>query len=676
MPLPHPERLDLPDAQSALLLRHAAAMVRAAVLGDALAPLPDDLGAMLVSGTFVSLKRGKQLRSCCGGMQGQPAPLAEVLADAVQRAVYEDPRFPPISPCELPFLDVELWLLFNPQRVHERGDDRAGAIVTGGKHGLVVRWGEQRGLLLPGVASEHAWDSQTFLEHVCQKAGLHASRWRDDDTVLMTFEGLSCRDRLCGELVETPRFLPPEHVAAYTDFCRQNLHALLFGGTPRYAAPGLPDGTVSGLLFSLDNGAAAWGERPWQWSKLDLQRGMSLQASLFQLTQTSAQALGRLGVSEAELARLNLSVLYDPALHGAVAEPDLRGIAAGRRAVLVLERGRWGLAYDVEATPEALLAAAALEAQVRDPAVASVFSLAVDAVTPRVVHAVRPRAVAGNAVRPPAVAGAFYPADPEALQKLVDELLGVARPEARVARPEHDAKGVEYAAAMVPHAGLRYSGKVAAAVFRRLTIPSTVIIIGPKHTPYGMDWAIAPQREWLIPGARLAADTDLAGRIADAVPGLELDAAAHQQEHGIEVELPFLARLAPESRVVGIAIGAATLDDCGAIAAGLASVLESMPEPPLLLISSDMTHFASDAETRRLDELALRCLDRLDPEALFTTCKERHVTMCGVLPAVIVLGTLRKLGRLRRAERVAYATSADASGDVSRVVGYAGMLFG
>jgi AmmeMemoRadiSam system protein B len=253
------------------------------------------------------------------------------------------------------------------------------------------------------------------------------------------------------------------------------------------------------------------------------------------------------------------------------------------------------------------------------------------------------------------------------LQKLVDDLLG----EASFAQ---DTKG-NYVAAMVPHAGLRYSGKVAAQVFGRLTIPSTVIVIGPKHTPYGMDWAIAPQGEWLIPGVRLAADVELARRIAEAVPGMELDAAAHQHEHGIEVELPFLARLAPQTRVVGIAIGTATLADCLALGAGLAGVVESMPAPPLLLISSDMNHFANDAETRRLDEMALACLDRLDAEALWTTCKQHHITMCGVAPAVIVLETLRRLGHLHRAQRVGYATSADSTGDKSRVVGYAGMVF-
>ncbi|HEV7222228.1 MAG TPA: AmmeMemoRadiSam system protein B, partial [Pirellulales bacterium] len=92
-------------------------------------------------------------------------------------------------------------------------------------------------------------------------------------------------------------------------------------------------------------------------------------------------------------------------------------------------------------------------------------------------------------------------------------------------------------------------------------------------------------------------------------------------------------------------------------------------------ISSDMNHFASDEENRRLDELALAALETLDPERLYETVTRQHISMCGLLPAVIVLETLRQLGQLHRAERVAYATSADAGGDRRRVVGYAGMLF-
>jgi AmmeMemoRadiSam system protein B len=171
-------------------------------------------------------------------------------------------------------------------------------------------------------------------------------------------------------------------------------------------------------------------------------------------------------------------------------------------------------------------------------------------------------------------------------------------------------------------------------------------------------------------------DLELARQLAGAIPGLELDAQAHQREHAIEVELPFLARLAPQSRVVAIAIDQGDLQSCRDFAGGLAAVLRKCAEPPLLLISSDMNHFATDSENRRLDEMALAALERLDPEEVFETVTANGISMCGVLPAVIVLETLRQLNRLRCAKRAGYATSADVTHDVRRVVGYAGMLFG
>src|SRR5262249_40865894 len=130
------------------------------------------------------------------------------------------------------------------------------------------------------------------------------------------------------------------------------------------------------------------------------------------------------------------------------------------------------------------------------------------------------------------------------------------------------------------------------------------------------------------------------------------------------------------SRVVGIAIGGGDLESCRQFAEGLAGVLRRREDRPLLVISSDMNHFATNEENRRLDALAMEALDRRDPEALYETVTQNNISMCGVLPAVIVLDTLRRLGPLGRSERVGYATSADVTGDTSRVVGYAGMLFG
>src|SRR5438132_607189 len=229
---------------------------------------------------------------------------------------------------------------------------------------------------------------------------------------------------------------------------------------------------------------------------------------------------------------------------------------------------------------------------------------------------------------------------------------------------------------MVPHAGLIYSGRLAAAVLKRLRIPRTVIILGPKHTALGTDWSVAPHEAWALPGGTVASDPALARQLVDAIPGLTLDAAAHQQEHAVEVELPLLHRVAPETKVVGIVIGHTDLAGCRRFASGLAGVLRQLDPAPLLLISSDMNHFATDAETRRLDGLALAALESLDPAVLHETVTRHHISMCGVLPAVIVLETLRRLGRLHKAERVGYATSADVTGDRSRVVGYAGMLIG
>jgi AmmeMemoRadiSam system protein B len=117
-------------------------------------------------------------------------------------------------------------------------------------------------------------------------------------------------------------------------------------------------------------------------------------------------------------------------------------------------------------------------------------------------------------------------------------------------------------------------------------------------------------------------------------------------------------------------------DLCQRFADALAQVIRRLPTRPLLLISSDMNHFATDRENRLLDEIALRAMERLDPAHLLATVTEHDISMCGVLPAVIVMETLRLLGGLRTSDRVSYATSADVTGDPSRVVGYAGMLLG
>ena len=241
--------------------------------------------------------------------------------------------------------------------------------------------------------------------------------------------------------------------------------------------------------------------------------------------------------------------------------------------------------------------------------------------------------------------------------------------------PQEQPTRQAWRAAMIPHAGLQYSGRIAAEVLSHLIFPRSIIVIGPKHTRTGVDWAVAPHRTWSVPGIEVANNNELAERLVQNVEYLQLDAAAHEAEHCIEVELPFLSHYAPNSSVVGIAIGTGTLEACQSFATGLANTLCEIDEDVLLLISSDMNHFASDAETRRLDEIAIQAIESLDPEHLFNTVRDNEISMCGLLPAVIVLDALNQIAPLEKTQRVRYATSADVTNDTSRVVGYAGMLF-
>jgi AmmeMemoRadiSam system radical SAM enzyme/AmmeMemoRadiSam system protein B/AmmeMemoRadiSam system protein A len=662
-------RPELSDIQKELLVRSTRDLVRGLAQGhttELADPSLGGLGEYMVSGAFVSLKRRKHLRSCCG-MLGQPIPLRTAITEAATRTVWEDVRFPPVSPTEVDHLDMEVWILHSPEPVAAMGEERLAAITIG-KHGVQVARGAQHGLFLPSVAIDNDWDSRKFLEQVCVKAGLHPSAWKDEGTALYVFEGDMLRSSLATD--DGPQsaerrvgICGREHLKTYAEFCCTNIDAFMTGATPSYFLAGAPDGNVSGVILTLQPRASRESGKGTHFWQLSLRPGVPLQSTLLQLSQKAAQNLAERALTPEQLGALqvNVTILHDPVLHGTAHDADLAGFDPRHRAMLVLERGKSGVAFDPSRSSAEVLAEATQQAAATHPH-AAVFSLDTLSASPLTLSTA-PRPVQGPNVRPPAVAGQFYPGDANQLAQMVDRLL------------EGERREEEWPAAMVPHAGLVFSGRLAGDVLRRLRIPRTVIVIGPKHTALGMDWAVAPHQTWAVPGARLESDVALARELCEAIPGLAMDSAAHQREHGIEVELPLLARLAPHTRVVGIAIGAGDLASCHRFAEGLAGVLRKREDRPLLLISSDMNHFATDAENRRLDALALEALDRLDPDEVYQTVTDNGISMCGVLPAVIVLQTLRLLGGVNRAERVGYATSADVSGDTSRVVGYAGMLF-
>ncbi|MBN2023794.1 MAG: AmmeMemoRadiSam system radical SAM enzyme [Pirellulales bacterium] len=657
-----PGRPALTPEQENAVFQAAGRRVAAAVgAGTAPARLSGELAHQPLLGAFVSLKRAGQLRSCCGFM-GEGIPLGEAIDQAALRAARDDPRFPPISPSELDHLDMEVWLLWGLQQVAARGPDRAAAIEIG-RHGLQIHRGGTRGLLLPAVAVEHGLDAEGFLRQVCLKAHLPPDAWLDDQTQLFTFEGYAIHGPLADAAghagAAAPHGPSEDELDQLVGFCRTNLAAMVEGATPNYFLPGGFDGAVSGLFLRVD---LPGGSAPIEVGRLVMKPGVPLQSTLFTLLQAASEQFRarEIDARGARAAEIGLTILWDPALHGTADRPDLAGIDPRHRTVLAMGASGWAWSYDPEELVEGLLRDALAKLHLGPGAAASVVSLA--------VASNRPSARATNvpdsdAPRPPTVAGRFYPARADQINVLLDRFLA-NRPEPK-----------PWTGAMVPHAGWIYSGRLAADVLGRVAIPDTVIVVAPKHNPVGADWAVAPFRRWTLPGGGLDGDPELARRLAESVSGLELDAAAHRPEHAIEVVLPILARLAPRCRVVGMTLHGGQWADLARLAEQLADVLRALPAPPLLVISTDMNHFADDARTRELDRMALDAVESLDPRRVLDTVRENNISMCGVVPTVVVMETLRRLGRLNRCEPVGYATSAEASGDTARVVGYAGMLF-
>jgi AmmeMemoRadiSam system protein B len=223
-----------------------------------------------------------------------------------------------------------------------------------------------------------------------------------------------------------------------------------------------------------------------------------------------------------------------------------------------------------------------------------------------------------------------------------------------------------------PHAGYVYSGAVAGEVFSSIGIPGTAIIFCPNHTGFGEEAAILSQGSWRMPWGEAPVDAVLATRLKAACPLLREDSTAHAREHSLEVQLPFLHRFRPDFRFVPIALGRLTLDDCRVIGEAVADVAAAETERPLLVASSDMSHYEPDEVTRKKDRKAIDRMLALDPEGLYRTVRTERITMCGVIPATILLYATMRLGA-RKAVLIKYATSGDVSRDYDQVVGYAGL---
>lgn len=261
------------------------------------------------------------------------------------------------------------------------------------------------------------------------------------------------------------------------------------------------------------------------------------------------------------------------------------------------------------------------------------------------------------------VVGQFYPGDAQDMERMI----------VACASGAGEARMEPTLLAMVPHAGWPYSGPVCCHTLAQANLPDTLLLLGPNHTGQGAPLAVWPDGVWQLPGGGLPVDDALAARLIAQVPGFSADTAAHAGEHSLEVVLPFVRHFNNNARIVPVAVS--LRDPAALIAAGeaLAEALRGWPEPVGILVSSDMSHYLPHDKAKERDALALQHVLELDAAGLYETVARHRITMCGVLPMTLGLAAARALGA-SRADLTAYATSGDASGDYTSVVGYAGVL--
>ncbi|MGQ9499996.1 MAG: AmmeMemoRadiSam system protein B [Dissulfurimicrobium sp.] len=264
-------------------------------------------------------------------------------------------------------------------------------------------------------------------------------------------------------------------------------------------------------------------------------------------------------------------------------------------------------------------------------------------------------------IRKPAVANQFYDGDPERLNHELKMFVGSTKD----ARPA--------VAVISPHAGYVYSGHVAGAVFGRVKVPETCIILGPNHTGLGRPAAIMTRGSWAMPMGTVPIEEKLASKIISGSQYLEDDTNAHLYEHSIEVQIPFLQYRQPDLKIVPICLSVLSYHICEEIGLEIARAVRDFLKPVLLVASTDMSHYEPRDDAEAKDRLAIEHILALDPKGLFDTVRAKGISMCGVIPATIALTAAISLGA-GKASLISYATSGDVTGDYQRVVGYAGCM--
>ncbi len=274
-----------------------------------------------------------------------------------------------------------------------------------------------------------------------------------------------------------------------------------------------------------------------------------------------------------------------------------------------------------------------------------------------------------RSARPPAVAGTFYPADGAALAGLVEA--GFRDPvRGPGGLPGHRRDGPRrLRAIVVPHAGLVFSGAIAACAYRKVAEEPpfpTVLILGVDH--HGKGGFALSRRPWATPLGTTEVDEALVDRL-DRAP-LAVDEAAHGLEHSIEVQLPFLEYVEPKPRMVALQVTMASLRELRTVGERVAEAIRG--RDVLLVASTDLSHYVPPEVAAAEDRFALDAILRGDPAGLYEVVARRQITMCGIAPTTVLLAALA--GEPSSARLLKYGHSGEVA-PMAQVVGYGALTF-
>ncbi len=259
------------------------------------------------------------------------------------------------------------------------------------------------------------------------------------------------------------------------------------------------------------------------------------------------------------------------------------------------------------------------------------------------------------------VAGQFYPAQAVKLSHMIRDMV--------------DEKAIkeEVIGLLSPHAGYIYSGPVAGTLISRVKFKDTFIIMGPNHTGMGKPLSIMTRGTWETPLGQVDINSDLAEKILATSKHLQEDSRAHQYEHSIEVQVPFLQYFKKDVRIVPITITYSDTATYKELGEEIAQVVKGYKKEVVIIASSDMSHYEPQESAQSKDSQAIEAILELNEDELLKRVNQLNISMCGYAPTVALITAAKKLGA-SRAELVRYQTSGDTTGDYSAVVGYAGIL--